>query len=92
MSEKFSEGKKDMDLRLSGRVPLKVVVAVCEKQWFENALKAAKCGEVEMQSLVGQMFSSGYGVAVDAKQVNASLCLIEYICAIAQLTFFCYLN
>jgi hypothetical protein len=68
MSSKFSESKKEGELKSSGRVPLKDVVADCERRWFEDALKAAKSGEVDMQSLVGQMFCSGYGVAVDVNQ------------------------
>ncbi|KAL2642507.1 hypothetical protein R1flu_010094 [Riccia fluitans] len=68
MSKK-SESKKEEALRSKGeRVPLKEVVADCERRWFEATLKAARSGDVSMQSLVGQMFCSGYGVAPDLKK------------------------
>lgn len=49
-------------------MPLREVVADCEKRWFEQTLKAAKNGDVAMQSLVGQMFCSGYGVTANLKK------------------------
>ncbi len=51
-------------------MPLREVVADCEKRWFEQTLKAAKNGDVAMQSLVGQMFCSGYGVTANLKKVT----------------------
>lgn len=77
MSRKLSDSTKEGQLKSSSRVPLKDVVADCERRWFEDTLKAAKSGEVDMQSLVGQMFCSGYGVAVDVKQVIVQLWLFE---------------
>ncbi|CAM6088797.1 unnamed protein product [Calypogeia fissa] len=72
MSNKLSEIEKEVQLRSPGdasrKLLLKDVVADCERRWFEAALKAALSGEVEMQTLVGQMFCSGYGVPVDMKK------------------------
>jgi TPR repeat protein len=51
---------------------LKQVVAECERQWFEQTLKAAKAGETAMQTLVGQMLCSGYGASVNVKEVQCS--------------------
>ncbi|BBN10130.1 hypothetical protein MPTK1_5g01210 [Marchantia polymorpha subsp. ruderalis] len=69
LMSKKSESKKEEALRSRGeRVPLKDVVADCERRWFEATLKAARSGDVSMQSLVGQMFCSGYGVAPDLKK------------------------
>jgi hypothetical protein len=53
-------------------IPLKQVVAECERQWFDQTLKAAKAGETAMQTLVGQMLCSGYGVSVNVKEVQCS--------------------
>ncbi|CAM6028958.1 unnamed protein product [Sphagnum balticum] len=49
-------------------IPLKQVVAECERQWFDQTLKAAKAGETAMQTLVGQMLCSGYGASVNVKE------------------------
>lgn len=49
--------------------PLRNVVAQCEKHWYEQTLKGAQNGDVAMQTLVGQMLCSGYGVAVNVKEV-----------------------
>jgi len=51
-------------------IPLKQVVAECERQWFDQTLKAAKAGETAMQTLVGQMLCSGYGAPVNVKEVQ----------------------
>jgi hypothetical protein len=51
---------------------LKQVVAECERQWFDQTLKAAKAGETAMQTLVGQMLCSGYGSSVNVKEVQCS--------------------
>jgi hypothetical protein len=53
-------------------IPLKQVVAECERQWFDQTLKAAKAGETAMQTLVGQMLCSGYGASVNVKEVQCS--------------------
>ncbi|KAH9543116.1 hypothetical protein CY35_13G045100 [Sphagnum magellanicum] len=50
-------------------IPLKQVVAECERQWFDQTLKAAKAGETAMQTLVGQMLCSGYGASVNVKEL-----------------------
>ncbi|KAI5083990.1 hypothetical protein GOP47_0000159 [Adiantum capillus-veneris] len=47
------------------RVRLKVVVDSCVKRWFEEYLLAAEQGDREMQSLVGAMYNTGYGVTRD---------------------------
>jgi len=52
--------------------PLRNVVAQCEKRWYERTLKVAQSGDVAMQILVGQMLCSGYGVAVNVKEVQES--------------------
>ncbi|XP_051130652.1 uncharacterized protein LOC127251111 [Andrographis paniculata] len=48
------------------RVPLSAVVLDCSERWFQDTLKEAKAGDVNMQVLVGQMYYSGYGVPKDA--------------------------
>ncbi|KAM7276513.1 hypothetical protein ACFE04_018379 [Oxalis oulophora] len=54
-----------------GRVPLACAVSDCAKMWFEETLKEAKSGDSSMQALVGQMYSSGYGVARDEQKGHA---------------------
>jgi len=49
-------------------MPLREVVAECERRWFEQTLKAAKSGDTSSQCLVGQMFCSGYGVPLNVKK------------------------
>ncbi|KAI9115986.1 hypothetical protein K1719_012916 [Acacia pycnantha] len=49
----------------NNRVPLSDVVADCVKRWFRDTLKEAKAGDINMQVLVGQMYSNGYGVPKD---------------------------
>lgn len=51
------------------RVPLSDVVSDCIKRWFQDTLKEAKSGDVNMQVLVGQMYYSGYGIAKDDNKV-----------------------
>ncbi|KAG6404372.1 hypothetical protein SASPL_136618 [Salvia splendens] len=51
------------------RTPLADVVSDCARRWFQDALKEAKTGDTAMQVLVGQMYTSGYGVAKDAQKV-----------------------
>ncbi|PIN26328.1 hypothetical protein CDL12_00914 [Handroanthus impetiginosus] len=50
------------------RLPLSEVVADCIKRWFQDTLKEAKTGDINMQVLVGQMYYSGYGVPKDANK------------------------
>ncbi|XP_074311862.1 uncharacterized protein LOC141647541 [Silene latifolia] len=50
------------------RVPLSEVVADCVKRWFHDTLKEAKGGDINMQVLVSQMYSSGYGVPQDLQK------------------------
>lgn len=51
------------------RLPLSVVVSDCINRWFQDTLKEAKTGDINMQVLVGQMYYSGYGVPKDANKV-----------------------
>ncbi|KAL1559402.1 hypothetical protein AAHA92_09747 [Salvia divinorum] len=53
------------------RTPLAHVVSDCVRRWFDDALKEAKIGDTAMQVLVGQMYSSGYGVSKDAQKGRA---------------------
>ncbi|XP_047962499.1 uncharacterized protein LOC125207269 [Salvia hispanica] len=53
------------------RTPLADVVSDCARRWFQDALKEAKTGDTAMQVLVGQMYTSGYGVAKDAQKGRA---------------------
>ncbi|KAL1542088.1 hypothetical protein AAHA92_26225 [Salvia divinorum] len=53
------------------RTPLAEVVSDCARRWFQDALKEAKSGDTAMQVLVGQMYTSGYGVAKDAQKGRA---------------------
>ncbi|XP_011077502.1 uncharacterized protein LOC105161501 [Sesamum indicum] len=50
------------------RLPLSVVVSDCIKRWFQDTLKEARTGDINMQVLVAQMYYSGYGVARDANK------------------------
>ncbi|KAL9236178.1 hypothetical protein vseg_010879 [Gypsophila vaccaria] len=47
------------------RVRLSEVVEDCVRRWFQDTLKEAKAGDINMQVLVSQMYSSGYGVPQD---------------------------
>lgn len=51
------------------RVTLSEVVSDCVKRWFQDTLKEAKTGDINMQVLVGQMYYSGYGVPRDINKV-----------------------
>ena len=53
-----------------GRQLLSEVVADCVRRWFQDTLKEAKSGDVNMQVLVSQMYYSGYGVPKDAQKVT----------------------
>ncbi|KAL6528567.1 hypothetical protein OROMI_029212 [Orobanche minor] len=48
------------------RFPLSEVVFDCINRWFQDTLKEAKTGDINMQVLVAQMYYSGYGVRKDA--------------------------
>ncbi|KAL1539495.1 hypothetical protein AAHA92_23972 [Salvia divinorum] len=50
------------------RLPLSEVVDDCIRRWFQDTLKEAKTGDINMQVLVGQMYSCGYGIAKDANK------------------------
>lgn len=63
--EESSNGEKEV------RVPLSEVVSDCVKRWFNDTLKEAKSGDVNMQVLVAQMYYNGYGVTRDANKVFA---------------------
>lgn len=53
------------------RTPLSAVVSDCAKRWFQDALKDAKNGDIGMQVLVGQMYTSGYGIVKDEQKGRA---------------------
>lgn len=50
------------------RLPLSEVVSDCINRWFQDTLKEAKTGDVNMQVLVGQMYYCGYGVPKDSNK------------------------
>lgn len=52
-----------------GRKPLSEMVADCVRRWFQDTLKEAKGGDVNMQVLVSQMYFAGYGVPKDDQKV-----------------------
>lgn len=58
----------DRDSGVTNRIPLATVVSDCVKRWFQDALKEAKEGDLNMQVLVSQMYYNGYGVAKDAQK------------------------
>ncbi|KAH6762846.1 hypothetical protein C2S52_020279 [Perilla frutescens var. hirtella] len=53
------------------RTPLAAVVSDCARRWFQDALKEAKNGDTAMQVLVGQMYTSGYGIVKDEQKGRA---------------------
>ncbi|GLJ38498.1 hypothetical protein SUGI_0784470 [Cryptomeria japonica] len=53
------------------RIPLKDVVTLCTKRWFQDTLKEARSGDVGMQILVGQMYCNGYGVPQSTQKGKA---------------------
>ncbi|XP_057801105.1 uncharacterized protein LOC131016430 [Salvia miltiorrhiza] len=70
-----SKGKKpEMEPERGGqvpeqrRLPLSEVVDDCIHRWFQDTLKEAKTGDINMQVLVGQMYYYGYGIAKDANK------------------------
>ncbi|CAG7878884.1 hypothetical protein IGI04_008951 [Brassica rapa subsp. trilocularis] len=54
---------------VANRVPLAQVVEDCVRRWSQDTLKEAKSGDVGMQVLVGQMYSSCYGIPKDEHKV-----------------------
>lgn len=69
--EKMQNGDGSSNGRISageGRQLLSEVVADCVRRWFQDTLKEAKSGDVNMQVLVSQMYYSGYGVPKDAQK------------------------
>ncbi|KAH6815777.1 hypothetical protein C2S51_020597 [Perilla frutescens var. frutescens] len=50
------------------RLPLSEVVSDCVNRWFQDTLKEAKTGDINMQMLVGQMYYCGYGISKDANK------------------------
>ncbi|KAG8377091.1 hypothetical protein BUALT_Bualt09G0132300 [Buddleja alternifolia] len=68
-SNKTKKSKTIMEAEKGGESPerlrLSEVVSDCIERWFEDTLKEAKSGDVNMQVLVGQMYYSGYGVPKD---------------------------
>eukprot|EP00252_Welwitschia_mirabilis_P012784 TRINITY_DN28285_c0_g1_i1.p1 TRINITY_DN28285_c0_g1~~TRINITY_DN28285_c0_g1_i1.p1 ORF type:complete len:143 (+),score=33.54 TRINITY_DN28285_c0_g1_i1:110-538(+) len=60
-----------MQNREHKRLPLKEVVADCEKRWFQETLKEAKNGDTQSQFLVAQMYFSGYGIPKDDRKGHA---------------------
>lgn len=72
-SEKQHQKLKIMEENssMNRRIPLAEVVLECSKRWFQDTLKEAKAGDTSMQVLVGQMYSSGYGVVKDAQKGQA---------------------
>lgn len=68
------------------RCPLSEVVTDCTKRWFQDTLKEAKNGDVNMQVILAQMYYTGYGVPIDAKKVDSNS-----ICCFYLFTF-CFLG
>ena len=64
---------------------LSEVVSDCVRRWFQETLKEAKAGDLNMQILVAQMYYSGYGVPVDAQKVPFSapfyFCFMYVFCS-----------
>ncbi|GAB2300756.1 hypothetical protein Dimus_034793 [Dionaea muscipula] len=71
---------------VADRKPLSEVVTECVRRWFLDTLKEARTGDVNMQVLVGQMYSSGYGVAKDEQKVfTCFLALCSFIVSVYEL-------
>ncbi|KAL0344416.1 UNVERIFIED_CONTAM: hypothetical protein Sradi_4272900 [Sesamum radiatum] len=70
LKNNFANTKRRMDAEEGGepRLPLSEVVSDCIKRWFQDTLKEARTGDINMQVLVAQMYYSGYGVARDANK------------------------
>ncbi|KAK4432236.1 hypothetical protein Salat_0985700 [Sesamum alatum] len=65
---KRMEAEEGGETALQPRLPLSKVVSDCTKRWFQDTLKEARTGDVNMQVLVAQMYYSGYGVPTDANK------------------------
>ncbi|CAI5523956.1 unnamed protein product [Closterium sp. Naga37s-1] len=48
------------------RVPLRAMVHECMQRWFRQTQSEAESGVAPMQTLLAQMYLSGYGVKADA--------------------------
>uniref|UniRef100_A0A2P2IQG6 Uncharacterized protein MANES_07G136700 n=1 Tax=Rhizophora mucronata TaxID=61149 RepID=A0A2P2IQG6_RHIMU len=68
--KKMEESSSSLSISLDGqkRVPLSHVVSDCVRRWFQDTLREAKAGDVAMQVLVGQMYSTGYGIPKDPRK------------------------
>ncbi|KAK6164788.1 hypothetical protein DH2020_001652 [Rehmannia glutinosa] len=64
------EAEKGSGTAEQPRLPLSEVVSDCIERWFQDTLKEAKAGDVNMQVLVGQMYYSGYGVPKNTDEGN----------------------
>lgn len=78
--------KKENSNGVKYRVPLAEVVADCAKRWFLGTLEEAKAGNTSMQLLVGQMYSTGYGVPTDPQKVK----ILQYATNLQFLPYICY--
>lgn len=66
---------------------LSEVVSDCVRRWFQETLKEAKAGDLNMQILVAQMYYNGYGVPLDAQKVFFfEIYILLYVCLVL-----CYL-
>ncbi|KAK4277772.1 hypothetical protein QN277_015720 [Acacia crassicarpa] len=68
LKSQASQLKMESSEGVRNRVPLASVVADCAKRWFQDTLKEARAGDINMQFLVGQMYNSGYGVVRDPRK------------------------
>ncbi|KAK1284995.1 hypothetical protein QJS10_CPB20g00190 [Acorus calamus] len=76
-SSRERRGREDRRMEGGGgggeerRTPLAEVVADCVKRWFQDTLREAKLGDTGMQVLVGQMYTSGYGIPKNPQKGKA---------------------
>ncbi|KAL8526552.1 hypothetical protein ACS0TY_015662 [Phlomoides rotata] len=61
-----TKAEADGDVVEQRRWPLSEVISDCTERWFQDTLKEANAGDVNMQVLLGQMYYSGYGAPKDA--------------------------
>lgn len=73
-----AEAEEDGDTVQQRRLLLSEVVSDCIERWFQDTLREAKTGDVNMQVLVGQMYYSGYGVPKDADKVYFNFCSLLF--------------
>ncbi|GAA0145785.1 hypothetical protein LIER_05897 [Lithospermum erythrorhizon] len=57
---------ENVDEQHHQRLPLSQVVSDCVRKWFQETLTEAKGGDFNMQVLLAQMYTNGYGVSKDA--------------------------